>query len=407
MSTALILYHADCTDGACAAWSARYHCERAGYTCTLLPAPPAQCPDEAFAQTWDLVLAVDMCPPSDAIAKLAQGACVHVLDHHRTNRELVEQVHGIYDETRSGAGLAWDEVPAIVGVPKLPRPWFVDYIEDRDLWRFDLGGSRAINAALSFGARTVERIAEAPPPSARPTRSPKESRSSRCRPRRWPRSSSTPWSRRASPSFARRSSRARSARRSWPHTVGPRASGTRGTPMPGPWRRCPCARAMAWHRCPRWLSASGAAGTATRLARSFHSAGGSASSAGGSTSGCSARAPRCQWLAHRGPLDVLRRRARARGRDPDDARPRGPPVTAPDHDRTCATCRHWGPPIQRTPNYYEHPAWAARWGSCCRTVCGGPGAPMPCLDTHTCGTWSDGSTAIVRRSPERGPRGAA
>lgn len=157
---ALILYHADCTDGACAAWSARYHCERAGYTCTLLPAPPAQCPDEAFAQTWDLVLAVDMCPPSDAIAKLAQGACVHVLDHHRTNRELVEQVHGIYDETRSGAGLAWDEVPAIVGVPKLPRPWFVDYIEDRDLWRFDLGGSRAINAALSFGARTVERIAE-------------------------------------------------------------------------------------------------------------------------------------------------------------------------------------------------------------------------------------------------------
>lgn len=157
---ALIIYHADCTDGACAAWAARYHCERAGYDCTLVPAEPGRCPDEAFARAWDLVLAVDMCPPADAIGKLAQSASVHVLDHHRTNREAVATCRGIYDETRSGAGLAWDEVPAIVGVPAMPRPWFVDYIEDRDLWRFALPGSKAVNAALSFGQRTVERIQE-------------------------------------------------------------------------------------------------------------------------------------------------------------------------------------------------------------------------------------------------------
>lgn len=155
---ALILYHADCTDGAGAAWAARFHCASAGYDCTLIPAAPGQCPDEAFAARWDLVLAVDMCPPYAAIAKLTQACSVHVLDHHKTNRALVEQVRGIYDETRSGAGLAWDEVPGIVGHDPMPRPWFVDYIEDRDLWRWALPDSRAINAALHFGERTPERI---------------------------------------------------------------------------------------------------------------------------------------------------------------------------------------------------------------------------------------------------------
>lgn len=76
-------------------------------------------------------------------------------------------------------------------------------------------------------------------------------------------------------------------------------------------------------------------------------------------------------------------------------------------DRTCKTCVHFGPPIQRTPCYYDFPEQAARWGACYRPVCGGPGMPMPCIDTHTCGTWSDGSATVTRRAPPRDPRGAA
>lgn len=156
---ALILYHADCTDGAAAAWAARFHCSFAGYICTLVPAAPGECPPEAFARSWALVIAVDMCPPPEALAKLAQSGSVHVLDHHRTNRETVER-WGVYDEARSGAGLAWDEVPAIIGAARLSRPWFINYIEDRDLWRFALPDSKAVNAALCFGERTVERVSE-------------------------------------------------------------------------------------------------------------------------------------------------------------------------------------------------------------------------------------------------------
>jgi oligoribonuclease NrnB/cAMP/cGMP phosphodiesterase (DHH superfamily) len=42
---------------------------------------------------------------------------------------------------KSGAGLAWDYFN-----PGSPRPLVIDYIEDRDLWRFALPESKAINA---------------------------------------------------------------------------------------------------------------------------------------------------------------------------------------------------------------------------------------------------------------------
>lgn len=50
----------------------------------------------------------------------------------------------IFDMNRSGAGLAWDHF-----FPDRPRPWLVNYVEDRDLWRHKLPDGPQVNAYIS------------------------------------------------------------------------------------------------------------------------------------------------------------------------------------------------------------------------------------------------------------------
>lgn len=116
-------------------------------------------------------------PVMDAMAKTARSMLV--LDHHKTaeadlnglgvdlskwtppfgwKRHLdnVAQddmenaningaiIYQMFDMEKSGAGLTWDFFH-----PETPRPDIVRYVEDRDLWRFKLVGSREV-AALIF-----------------------------------------------------------------------------------------------------------------------------------------------------------------------------------------------------------------------------------------------------------------
>ena len=48
-----------------------------------------------------------------------------------------------FDMNRSGCQMAWDYF-----FDKQPRPFFIDYMGDRDLWTWKLPGSREINTAL-------------------------------------------------------------------------------------------------------------------------------------------------------------------------------------------------------------------------------------------------------------------
>lgn len=60
---------------------------------------------------------------------------------------------------RSGAQIAWDFFH-----PGEPRPKLVDYVADRDLWRFDLGNSREVAAwlfSLDYTFAEWSRAAEA------------------------------------------------------------------------------------------------------------------------------------------------------------------------------------------------------------------------------------------------------
>jgi oligoribonuclease NrnB/cAMP/cGMP phosphodiesterase (DHH superfamily) len=55
----------------------------------------------------------------------------------------MQNIYAVFDMQRSGAGMAWDFFH-----PGIPRPALINHIEDRDLWRFALPGTREIQANL-------------------------------------------------------------------------------------------------------------------------------------------------------------------------------------------------------------------------------------------------------------------
>lgn len=75
-----------------------------------------------------------------------------ILDHHKSAREVLEGApYAIFDMNRSGAGLAWDYLfgkDSDNPIKQIPRPWYVDFTEDRDLWNWKLPNSKEVCAYL-------------------------------------------------------------------------------------------------------------------------------------------------------------------------------------------------------------------------------------------------------------------
>lgn len=145
----LIIYHGNCADGFAAAWCFwKKYGDEADYVPGVYQSPP---PDV----TGRDVYLVDFSYKLPVVEQMLQTArSVTLIDHHKTAIDdlaplKVEQVgygqetFGWYcDLERSGARLAWDFLNQ-----ELP-PRLIQHIEDRDLWRFKMPGTREIQACL-------------------------------------------------------------------------------------------------------------------------------------------------------------------------------------------------------------------------------------------------------------------
>jgi oligoribonuclease NrnB/cAMP/cGMP phosphodiesterase (DHH superfamily) len=144
----LCIYHGGCDDGFGAAWAVR---RALGFDVDFHPGVYQQDPPDVADRNVVMVDFSYKRPVLDAMA--ARARSILILDHHKTAAEdligfptpplswggydrLIAQagcVHAMFDMNRSGAGMAWDFFH-----PDSERPEFIDYIEDRDLWRRSL-----------------------------------------------------------------------------------------------------------------------------------------------------------------------------------------------------------------------------------------------------------------------------
>jgi uncharacterized protein len=139
----LVIYHANCTDGLAAAW-----CFWQAYEDTMeyFPGVYGQpIPDIADR----VVYLVDFSYKREQIADMCQWATsVAVLDHHRTALDDLDGLDLEHDNldlshctiTKSGAGIAWDYVMNGLSSKEEYRapPLFLQHVQDRDLWNFQL-----------------------------------------------------------------------------------------------------------------------------------------------------------------------------------------------------------------------------------------------------------------------------
>jgi oligoribonuclease NrnB/cAMP/cGMP phosphodiesterase (DHH superfamily) len=166
----LILFHANCSDGWCAAYICKKkypEAELMGLNHGLLP----EALEELFTYcTGKDVIMVDYSLRTRELNDRLNSAAksFRLLDHHKTAQAALEGApYATFDMKRSGAGLAWDYLfgknspdfnagHLLVGPHKSYRPWWVDYTEDQDLWNWALPKSQEINAYLMTVPRTVE-----------------------------------------------------------------------------------------------------------------------------------------------------------------------------------------------------------------------------------------------------------
>lgn len=140
-----ILYHASCADGFGAAYVAwrqfvleegredvTFHAVQHGH-------PMPEIPDGC--EVWILDFSYDL----PTLLELEhRSASMVVIDHHTTSRDTLEQLScATWDDRFSGAVLTWLEFYPGEDVPEL-----LAYVQDRDLWRWEMEGSREFSMAL-------------------------------------------------------------------------------------------------------------------------------------------------------------------------------------------------------------------------------------------------------------------
>jgi oligoribonuclease NrnB/cAMP/cGMP phosphodiesterase (DHH superfamily) len=171
----LCIYHGNCADGFTSAWAVW---KALGDECEFFPGVYQDAPPDVTGRD---VIMVDFSYKRAALQEMCQprGAnSMLILDHHKTAEADLKSLRGvdmaawtkplgwqryldcvaqddmenancngalvyqIFDMERSGAGLTWDFFHGG------KRPALVQYVEDRDLWRFKLPLSREVNAFI-------------------------------------------------------------------------------------------------------------------------------------------------------------------------------------------------------------------------------------------------------------------
>ena len=152
MTRPLVIYHGNCADGFSAAWCFwRKYGTGADYVAGVYQQDP---PDV----TGRDVYLVDFSYKRPVVEEMLRTArSVTLIDHHKTaiddlrplkadmvttnNNGMGDNFGWFCDLNRSGATLAWDYL-----FPGEDRPLLLGHVEDRDLWRFKLPGTREIQA---------------------------------------------------------------------------------------------------------------------------------------------------------------------------------------------------------------------------------------------------------------------
>lgn len=153
----LIIYHANCRDGFTAAWVAHTYFKHRGQEVRLYPAYYGSEPPDVVGR--DVYVLDFSYPREDVLDMIDKARYFRLLDHHQTVEEALRglaEPEVLVDTRRSGARLAWDHFYPLDPSAFSYGSQLVNYVQDRDLWRWELPHSEEINAAIGSCEMTLE-----------------------------------------------------------------------------------------------------------------------------------------------------------------------------------------------------------------------------------------------------------
>jgi len=159
----VIMTHGFCPDGTCAAWAILHAMDMVDYKDRTAAGIELHFLKYGQSLTFPDItgkraIMLDFAPPREQAELMHEQAELFViLDHHDSHRESLEGLdYAHFDMKRAGCQLAWDYVnDELMSESPPTRPWFIDYIADRDLWTWKLPDSKAINKAISLDRLTT------------------------------------------------------------------------------------------------------------------------------------------------------------------------------------------------------------------------------------------------------------
>lgn len=169
-----IIYHSPCPDGAVAAWwyvkslhpdiqhdlinYKRSSRERVN-SVALYPSHPAKIPEDIETFRNSKLVFIDMCWNEEMMRKLLEVTSdILIYDHHITTQRIVANIpefnnsqNVIIEQTRSAAGIMLDRVKWYNNeTPSLMAQQICRYVEDKDIWKWELENSEYVNTALDI-----------------------------------------------------------------------------------------------------------------------------------------------------------------------------------------------------------------------------------------------------------------
>lgn len=137
-----VVYHHGCPDGIYSLKVARYALEAQGHEVSAVPGRYGKDPE--IPAGTEKIYFVDFSLPRESLELLNSKVPVVVLDHHDTARAALEGLpYAVFDMSESGATLTWKHF-----FHDQPVPALLAYARDRDLWLWELPGSKDISAYI-------------------------------------------------------------------------------------------------------------------------------------------------------------------------------------------------------------------------------------------------------------------
>ena len=181
----VIVYHNNCIDGISACWATYNYFnsikkEGRYFNIQYFGLSP-QCHDlfeylekrniDITKRQYQIIF-VDICPCIEILRQLiiknTEDSKFIILDHHETNKNIfkdnLEELRGnniywTFDVNRSGCQIAWDtfHFSPRLRIPE-PYPWFIKYIGDGDLWKFEEPDAKLIYNILGDNFKSVNSL---------------------------------------------------------------------------------------------------------------------------------------------------------------------------------------------------------------------------------------------------------